>query len=148
MSIIKLERSYAPDDSCTIGKLTLPCGYTCLTIERPWLDNMINASCIPEGVYSLSQRQSGVVKRTTGGEFTSGWEVCDVVGRAYIMIHPGNWAKDTEGCILPGQSFASHPEHGLMVTDSRKTYRNLMSKLEARDKWTLQITNKRGGTHA
>lgn len=148
MSIIKLERSYAPDDSCTLGRLTMPCGYACLTIERPWLDNKTNVSCIPEGAYSLSLRQSSVVNRTSGGEFTSGWEVRDVAGRTYIMLHPGNWAKDTNGCILPGDSLASHPEHGLMVTNSRKTFRNLMGKLEAKGEWTLQVTTKRGGAHA
>lgn len=148
MSIIKLERSYAPDGSCTIGKLTLPCGYTCLTVERPWLDNMANTSCIPEGVYKLSLRASDVVKRTSGGEFNSGWEVKDVAGRTYIMIHPGNWAKDTNGCILPGENLAWHQTHGLMVTNSRNTFRELMRKLDEKTEWTLQVTTKRGGAYA
>lgn len=43
-----------------------------------------------------------------------------------IRIHPGNAPKDTEGCLLPGQT--SSPGY---VYNSRAAYDNLVSKIRA-----------------
>jgi len=85
----------------TPGRLEMP-GFECHTMERPWHGNRVSESCIPPGVYPLRKRRSEVVRQASGGRYPEGWEVQDVPGRTFIMIHPGNTIDDSEGCILPG----------------------------------------------
>lgn len=65
----------------------------CCTLERPWLKNKVNVSCIPAGVYTIRPVKSP--------KFGSSFEVCDVVGRSHILIHKGNYVSETQGCIMP-----------------------------------------------
>src|SRR5690554_237346 len=90
-----LHRGYTPRG--TFGELITP-QQRLITLELPWRANQRSVSCIPEGVYSMAQRRSGVVERTTGGKYRHGWEVQGVPDRDYIMIHPGNIVDDLEGC--------------------------------------------------
>lgn len=66
----------------------------CYTIERPWLDNQSNISCIPEGLYECIPHDSGKHPAT--------WEVTNVPGRQAILIHLGNTMDDVHGCIAVG----------------------------------------------
>lgn len=122
----------------TPGRLRLPGGFNCYTMERPWLGNKVSESCIPPGVYPLRYRNSEVVRRTTGGRYSKGWEVADVPGRTFIMFHPGNTIDDTEGCILPGYALSAWD--GLWtVTKSRDTFDHVMRVLGGRDEWEIDI---------
>lgn len=96
MKTAVLKRTYFKD--ATLGHLFLedqddPLWYS---IERPWLDNKKNESCIPEGEY--------IVKPYSSEKYPDVWEVCDVEGRTYILIHVANWAHDVKGCIGVGLS--------------------------------------------
>lgn len=127
----------------TWGLLKFPTGEEFYTCERPWLDNEAFVSCIPSGVYYLEQRYSPVVQRTSGGEFAEGWEVTDVRDRDYIMIHPGNWPGDVEGCIAVGKRLGiTQNKQGvpcLSVLDSREAFREIMQLMEKYNTWTLDI---------
>lgn len=136
--MITLSRAYIPFDGATLGILRVE-GHEFATLEPPWRSNRVGESCMPEGVYTLRKRHSEVVKRSTGGEYSIGWEICDVPGRTYLMVHPGNFASDTEGCPLPGRSFAWIPDEGFMVNDSRNAFRQLMGILDSRGEWTIDI---------
>lgn len=127
--LLRLTRAYLPDGSATLGRLDLPCGWQCFTLELPWQQNAPRVSCIPEGTYPLALRRSEVVQRTSGGEFRKGWEVQGVKGRTFIMVHPGNYAKDTLGCPLVGRGFSWHTTHGPMVTHSRQTFQGFMARM-------------------
>ena len=89
-----LERfAYLDDGVC--GRLLFG-GQEVYTVERPWLCNKVGESCIPEGDYALRPYSSA--------RFTNVWEVCDVPGRTYILIHAANLPTEVEGCIAPGMS--------------------------------------------
>ena len=123
----------------TRGILTLPHGWACFTIELPWRDNEPYVSCVPEGDYPLRLRRSGVVERTTDGEFFTGWEVAGVPGRSYIMIHVANYPPHLEGCIGPGQNellLEGYPAVG----NSLAAFRRLMAELEGETEWRISIT--------
>lgn len=122
----------------TFGHMHLPDGTVICTVEQPWNDNKVGHSCIPAGTYTLRKRTSGVVERTTHGEFKEGWEVTDVPGRTYIMIHVANWPTDVEGCIGVGRQIIQL-EGREAVSNSLNTFRKLMEKLSAKDEWTLVI---------
>ncbi len=75
------------------------------TIELPDKDNQRNVSCIPTGDYTCSLFYSHHFKRYL-------YNVKNVNGRSYILIHSGNFAGDTSkgwqshfnGCIGLGLS--------------------------------------------
>lgn len=82
------------------------------TLELPWKDNKKNESCIPVGSY--------LVKKVTSPTFGECFEVTGVEGRSAILIHAGNFRRDTRGCILPGVSFKDVDGDGLTdVIDSK-----------------------------
>ena len=68
----------------------------CYTMERPWLDNAPDVSCIPTGTYPVIRHNSPSHPQT--------WEITNVPNRAGILIHNGNVDFQSEGCILVGDS--------------------------------------------
>ena len=107
--------------------------YFCDTLEPTWRDYANGAykvkgrSAIPEGRYAVVISYSPKFKQWLpillgGPDFNRKWQG--------IRIHPGNTAKDTEGCILVGQN----REVG-KVLDSRKWLYELKQKIvEAKDR--------------
>lgn len=69
----------------------------CVTLEDMWKFNQQNVSCIPTGVYECAD--------FSGAKFKNVWILKNVPDRSYILIHSGNTADDTHGCILVGDSF-------------------------------------------
>jgi hypothetical protein len=133
--------NYGPEG--TFSKLLFPTGEQFFTVEKPWRSNTAFFSCIPDGLYYLGKRDSPVVSRTTGGEFTEGWEVLDVPGREYIMIHPGNWPADLQGCIAPGTDYRiTRNKQGIhipSVMNSRVAFREIMELMDRYNDWVLDI---------
>lgn len=135
-----LKRGYT--DRGTFGRIETP-ARTYDTLERPWAGNRAFVSCIPEGVYTLKKRRSGVVERSTGGLYLYGWEVTNVPGRTFIMFHPANLIEQLEGCIAPGLSTGvlpgedSNPQWAIL--NSLAAFKMLMEDLEAHDEWTLDV---------
>jgi hypothetical protein len=87
-------------DKSTLGKLFLNGEMFCQTLELPYLDNQRSISCIPEGQYKVRLRTA---KESSSRDYLH-LLVQDVEGRSYILVHIGNFPKDTKGCILVGQS--------------------------------------------
>lgn len=119
-------------DTGTFGILRLP-GFQCFTAELPWRDNHRKVSCIPSGTYRVQIRQSPRFGRI--------YEVRDIPGRSFVLIHSGNfagdvskgWASHVEGCILLGAKHGKlQNKHGAMqdaVLVSKTTVGYLMRKL-------------------
>lgn len=121
-----MEREYYDDGVHT--KITFPDGEVMWGAERPWVDNKRSLSCIPEGEYSIGYRRSPVVERTSGGDFTCGYEVENIPNRSYIMFHVGNWPlKDSDGCILIGEKGWDGDQP--VVWSSRAAFKQFMSKM-------------------
>jgi len=102
----------------------------CLTLERPWLDNIKNTSCIPPGRY--------VCKRVMSPKFGETFEVCDVPGRSHILFHKGNLMDDSHGCIILGERF--DPLDGKpAVLSSGDAFKEFMQRTRGFDKFPLEI---------
>ena len=96
-----LERSYL--DNCTIGNLYFRGERICNTVERPWLNNKKNVSCIPAGDYDLQPYSSSRFTDCYSLTCVSlGVGLTDKFQRNHILIHPGHFPDDVEGCIAPG----------------------------------------------
>ena len=103
MKTIQLVR-HAATPWGTFGNLYLPGHSPFSTLEPVWQDNEPNLSCIPVGLYPMVLKSSEKLARITHGKFSKAWFVEKVEGRSGVMIHPGNFDTDTEGCILPGMN--------------------------------------------
>lgn len=104
----------------------------CLTLEDAWLDNQSFISCIPAGEYVCKRFYSNRFKMDT-------FQVMDVRGRTYILIHKGNLDDDTEGCILVGERFGSLPR-GKAILGSSKAWERLWSQIKDLDEFLLSIS--------
>ncbi len=67
------------------------------TLELPWRDNARRLSCIPTGDY--------VAQKHVSPKFGECFYIQAVPGRSEILIHKGNYHRDTLGCILLGKAF-------------------------------------------
>ena len=127
-----------PDDGLkgSQGLLTLHEGddviLTLHTLERPWLANKTNVSCIPTGTYELKPRAAGTffarAKERWGHEF--GLHITGVPDRSLILAHWGSYIKNTKGCLLVGLAAARSGDEN-MITGSRLGYRKLYRTLVA-----------------
>jgi len=80
----------------TFGQFTTDTSISFFSLERPWLDNKPNISCIPPGIYTCSMSWSPRFGRPL-------YLVGPVPGRAGIRIHPANLASQLQGCIALGE---------------------------------------------
>ena len=102
----------------------------CLTLERPWLENEIDKSCIPSGMY--------MCKRFTSPKFGETFSIIDVPERKDIEFHIGNFITDTTGCIILGEQF--EPINGIpAVRSSGIAFDEFIGKLKWEDKFILYI---------
>ena len=110
----------------TLGRLVLFEGSKIIlqlyTLELPDLGNQQNISCIPEGEYE--------VHRIYSPKFGKCFHIQDVPGRSEILIHKGNYNKDTHGCILVGMGHADINEDGVMdVIESTRAMEKLQNAI-------------------
>lgn len=75
-------------------------------------------TCIPEGRYPVIINHSPGFKRLLP-------RLLNVPGYSGVLIHPGNTAVDTEGCLLPGYARAADT-----VTSSRLAFDALFDILK------------------
>lgn len=116
----------------TIGRLYIDGQYVCDTLEpqdRGLRSSMAlpeirklkakGKTAVPTGLYPVTRTWSPRFKR-----------VLPLVGRVPgfdgVRLHPGNTARDTEGCVLPGVNSKAG-----MVLDSRKWLSAIDSRIEA-----------------
>jgi len=128
MQKLTLKRKYREGEA-TLGIITMKSKELCRTLERPWLDNQSNVSCIPEGKY--------IAKKYSSAKYPDVWELKNVKDRTYILIHAGNLVKHTEGCILVGMDWGFLNDE-LAVLSSRKALYSLRMTLG--DEFEIEIS--------
>ena len=121
-----LVRNYKKD--CTMGVFTLISNdkvvFIANTLELVDKDNQFQISCIPKGTYKVTSRESE--------KYGKHYILADVLNRDAILIHVGNYTKDTHGCILLGVKGTENT-----IQKSRVTLDKLLSI--APDGFTLTI---------
>jgi len=122
----------------TFGIMVLEDGCQLFTVERPYIDNLPNVSCIPEGIYPLRLRSSPLIVRTTKGKYEKGWQVCEVPGRDLIELHVANYPRDLKGCIGVGMKTGFIGSERA-VLKSAVAFDELMSRLDGRDEWFIEF---------
>ena len=130
----------------TIGHLYVDGTYVCDTLEDTdrgfnqfmsysWIQNqkVIGETAIPIGTYRIDMStvsprfvQKTYYKKLCGGKLP---RLVDVVGFEGILIHTGNTAADSSGCILVGYN----KEKG-KVLESKKAFEKLYAILDEANK--------------
>ena len=111
------------DSKQTLGEFVLysECDdlFNCKTLELADKGNQARISRIPAGTYTCVLR--------TSPKYGVTYHVTDVEGRSYILIHWGNYHKNTKGCLLVGKAFHDINGDGYRdITSSKKTFKDLM----------------------
>ena len=125
--LIKLHRRYL-GESYTIGSLFINGKYLCDTIEDKVRDlnkdgnleegKVYGETAIPYGTYDVELSLSPKFKRLLP-------MILDVKCFTGIRIHRGNTAKDSAGCILPGEN-----KRKGMVINSTKYEVNIIDRIQ------------------
>lgn len=116
----------------TFGTMSVD-GVTLYTVERPWLNNQPNISCIPDGLYTCKPR------RFYRGGYDA-IEITNVIGRTHILMHIANLPERLKGCI------GINSELGCLYGQwagrgSRDAFNYLMQKFGGRE-FTLSIVTE------
>ena len=133
MSEITLERQEFTDKQI-IGSIYIDGDFICYSLERPWIDNKPNISCIPEGIYDLQYHR---YKGRLDTYALTGDTVSHFPGdkaRNLILIHPANRVEELQGCIATG----SDKKDGEMVM-SIKAHKKLMNAIKSKNVTTIKI---------
>jgi hypothetical protein len=107
------------DAKSVLGELTIAHpAFHCFTLEPPYRTDGTKPRAIPAATYNVSIRLSPRFQRDMP-------HVENVPGFSEIMIHWGNFPKDTEGCLLVGAS-----EQMDFVSESRATFAPLFNLIQ------------------
>ena len=119
------DRSYGKEG--IFGTLTVDgTDFKCVTVERPWMDNEPNISCIPEGTYPLKLEYSVRFQRKL-------FELKNVPNRSEVKIHNANFASQLNGCIALGSDIMRFKNnrnvHGVVSSvDTLTHFMSIMGK--------------------
>lgn len=114
----------------TIGELYVDDEFECYILEdvvrEPGV-KVYGETAIPYGTYNVTITYSPRFKRNLP-------LLNNVPNFSGIRIHPGNFHRDTEGCLLPGTGKTENS-----VTNSRMAFKKLYEKLEKAKNITITI---------
>lgn len=114
----------------TWGVLTLGDGRRLWTMERPWLGNAREISCIPDGSYRC------VPSTFYRGGYPAAL-INGVPGRSDIKIHAANVVQEVKGCIAVGMALRSIRGE-LTLVESRAALAALLADVGPGN-WELEI---------
>lgn len=149
---LQLIRSYNTNNYC-IGHLYIDGKYFCDTVEDcdRGLDNKMplnqiqslklkGITAIPTGIYKVVLNvQSPRLSKKPQYKFCKGYvpRLLNVKGFDGVLIHIGNKAEDSLGCILVGENKVKG-----QVINSTATFHRLYDTLSKADDITIEITRK------
>jgi hypothetical protein len=115
----------------TLGLLFINGDFACLTLEDRYREVKVpRVTRIPEGTYNLTLRTIGshhIRYYTKYGDWHKGMiELQHVPGYTDILMHIGNAAENTDGCILVGSGIASYdPSKPATILSSTVAYERI-----------------------
>ncbi len=125
---------YRQTKDYTLGWLVVK-GEVFYTIERPWLNNKQNVSCIPTGDYKFK-----FLAKSGSGKYRNVYHVTGVTGRSGVLIHNGNLVSHSRGCIIIGSRLGTLGGK-TAVLGSRSALRRLVKQVGKTDGY-IRIIDK------
>jgi hypothetical protein len=94
---------------------------------------------IPNGIFTCRR---GIHSLHNGIPFET-FEVTGIEGHSGLLFHPGNYNKDSEGCILVGTVVTTYDSKGdKMITGSRDKFQEFMKRLDGVNEFQLKVSQK------
>ena len=98
--------------------------FSSLSLERGWMDNKRNISCIPSGTYKVVLEYSNRFDRLL-------WEIKDVDNRSECKFHSANYFYQLNGCVSLGLKYKDINNDGYRdITNSVETMRGFSEALK------------------
>ncbi len=105
------------------------------SLERGWLNNARNISCIPAGIYKLKLEWSPKFQKDL-------WEIYDVPNRRECKFHAANFSRQLNGCIALGKERTDIDGDSFIdITNSRNTMKLFHKAMEGESISTLHVIN-------
>lgn len=121
--------------------------FLCYTLENPHHDTKIDGeTCVPDGTYPITLRKEGGMHDRYKSKFKDKFEhrgmlwIRGINNFQYVLIHIGNYTKDTDGCLLLGDEHpittvmsSSHKQVDFIPSSTiayKKIYRNVCDAIE------------------
>lgn len=129
---LKLYR-YSSQSKTTLGVLHIDNEFECYTLEdRHRQEKIKGETRIPKGNYRIKLRNFGGHYERYSEKYTYHkgmlW-LQDVENFEHILIHIGNYAEDTDGCILVGESVNNNVTDTGMLSNSTNAYLKMYFKV-------------------
>ncbi len=131
----------------TIGLVSIDGVFQCFSLEDAMWDEKIEGqTAIPLGIYALTRREEASPMRSRYQDYYSIehrmlW-VRDVPDFKWVYFHVGNQPKDTEGCILLGNTYLGGKTD--YIGSSRNAYEDFYPKvyeaLDAEELVSVSVT--------
>ena len=117
------------NEVCTLGWMFIDDVFECYTLEDVGRKIKIwGKTRIPAGTYKIKLRKTGRFHNKYMSRFSSFHKgmlhVQKVLNFKYILIHVGNTAEDTAGCLLVGERIREN-----MILDSTSAYTKMYKKV-------------------
>lgn len=139
MTVTVQRKTLSPTE--TIGELLIDGKFYCFTLEDTKRDVKVKGKTrIPAGTYILKKRYSPRFSPVYKHDML--W-ITDVPGFEFILIHPGNTAEDTDGCLLVAEKIG-----GKGLLNSKLAYNKIYPIISAAiDKGEVKIIYKDEPNH-
>lgn len=118
----------------TLGILFIDGKFQCYTIEDINREKKLaGETCIPLGKYKIEFRTEGGFHKNYMKKFPEMHkgmlEIKGVPNYNYVLIHIGNSSKDTEGCLLVGNTLNNNNIQSGWLGDSTNAYIEVYKKI-------------------
>jgi len=116
------------DNEATLSTVTVDGKFMCFGLEDEYRVNKVPGETrIPSGIYDVRLREFGGFNNRYSASFPSMHigmlEVMNVPSFTDILIHIGNYERDTAGCLLVGMGATTYGD--ICIQTSRIAYKKL-----------------------
>ncbi len=123
----------------TLGRCSVICNgnnipiFSSLSLERGWLDNQQNISCVPSGEYTVKLEYSHKFDCLL-------WEIKGVENRSETKFHSANYWHELRGCVALGVAVRDFDNDGYLdISSSRTAMRQFHKAIGGEDCDTLRL---------
>jgi len=132
MNIQILRYAYGPDD--TLSRVIVDGSFLCYALEDKYrTEKVYGETSIPHGNYQIALRKTGGMNKRYAKRFGALHDgmlwLKEVPNFKYVLIHCGNRADDTAGCLLVGDSVNNNKVEEGFLGHSAQAYRRLYSMI-------------------
>lgn len=119
---------FSPQDHSSLGAFFIDQHFQCYMLEPETEER------IPGGIYEVGLRNEGPAYEYWKSEMMEAekglpW-IKNVPGRNYILIHPGNYVNQSDGCILTGTLCNNNIDETGKVTHSRSAFSRIIRPIQ------------------